>query len=81
TTGSERTVSERVRQFLVDEERLLSHISPSYLLEKAIGQKGPGKFLHEVYELCLKSPGLAIPEKKDVLIEAITEGLKSGLMG
>ncbi len=39
------------------------------------------KAINEIYELFLKTPGLPIPESEHVLINAVKEGVKNGIVG
>lgn len=81
TVGSNQTISERVKEYLKDQERLLPHLTPKYLLDKAFGKDENEKSLREIYELHLKTPGMSIPESERVLIETVTEGVKTGILG
>jgi len=81
TVGSNQTISERVKQYLKDQERLLPHLTPKYLLDKAFGKDENEKSLREIYELHLKTPGMSIPESERILIETVTEGVKTGILG
>lgn len=81
TVGSNQTISERVKQYLKDQERLLPHLTPKYLLDKAFGKEENEKSLREIYELHLKTPGMSIPESERILIETVTEGVKTGILG
>ena len=81
TVGSNQTISERVKEYLKDQERLLPHLTPKYLLDKAFGKDENEKSLREIYELHLKTPGMSIPESERILIETVTEGVKTGILG
>src|SRR3989337_571480 len=81
TVGSNQTISERVKEYLKDQERLLPHLTPKYLLDKAFGKDENEKSLREIYELHLKTPGMSIPESERVLIDTVTEGVKTGILG
>src|SRR3989304_156914 len=81
TVGSNQAISERVKQYLKDQERLLPHLTPKYLLDKAFGKGENEKSLREIYELHLKTPGMSIPESERILIETVTEGVKTGILG
>ncbi|HXG31680.1 MAG TPA: ATPase, partial [Thermodesulfobacteriota bacterium] len=81
TVGSDQTISERVKQYLKDQEKLLSNLTPKYLLDKTFGKDESEKSLKEIYELHLKAPGMPIPESEDVLIYTVKEGVKAGLLG
>jgi len=81
TTGSSQYISERVKQYLRDQEKLLTKLSPKYILEKAFGKDENEKPLREIYELHLKTPGMPIPENEGVLIDTVKEGVKTGILG
>lgn len=80
TIGTSQTVSDRIRQYLRDKERLLPRVSPKYLLDKAFGKDENEKSAREVHELFLKTPGMSVPETEDVSLQAISEGTKTGML-
>jgi hypothetical protein len=81
TVGESTTISKRVKQHLKDQERILSRITPKYIIDKAFASDEGKKELRDIYELFLKMPGMPILESDSVLLEAIKEGVKSGLLG
>ncbi len=81
TVGSNQTTSERVKQYLKDQEKLLPNLTPKYLLDKTFGKDENEKSLKEIYELHLKTPGMPIPESEQTLIYTVKEGVKTGLLG
>jgi len=81
TIGSDQTISERVKQYLEDQEILLADLTPKYLLDRTFAKDEKEKTIKEMYELHLKTPGMAIPESEDVLIKAVGEGVKTGTLG
>jgi len=81
TIGGDQTISERVLQFLKDQESVLSHLTPKYILERTFSKDESEKSLRDIYELHLKTPGMAVPQNEDVLKETIKEGVKNGLLG
>jgi hypothetical protein len=81
TVGDSTTISKRVKQHLKDQERILSRITPKYIIDKAFASDEDEKELRDIYELFLKMPGMPILESDSVLLEAIKEGVKSGLLG
>ncbi len=81
TVGESTTISKRVKQHLKDQERILSRITPKYIIDKAFASDEDEKELRDIYELFLKMPGMPILESDSVLLEAIKEGVKSGLLG
>ena len=81
TIGSHETISERVLQYLIDQEKVLSHLTPKYILDRTFSRDEKEKTLREIYELHLKTPGMALPKNEEVLKETIREGVKNGLLG
>ncbi|MDI6895774.1 ATP-binding protein [Methanocella conradii] len=81
TIGSDRSISERVIQYLKDEEKLLTKLTPKYLLDKTFGKDEVEKPLKEIFELSLKTPGMALLESENVLLDAVAEGVKAGILG
>ncbi len=81
TVGSSQTISERVKQYLKDQERLLTRLTPKYILDKTFTKDENEKSLREIYELSLKTPGMPLPESETVLLDAVAEGAKTGIFG
>lgn len=81
TTGESITISKRVKQYLKDQDKILSRLSPKYIIDKTFVNDEDEKDLRDIYELLLKTPGVPILESDSVLLETIKEGVKSGLLG
>jgi len=81
TIGMSISISERVKQYLKDQERILSRLTPKYIIDKTFTEDENGKALHNIYELFLKTPGMPIPEDMNVLLTAVKEGVRGGLIG
>jgi len=81
TVGVSTTISKRVKQHLKDQERILSRITPKYIIDKTFASDEVEKELRDIYELFIKTPGMPILESDSVLLEAVKEGVKSGLLG
>ncbi len=81
TIGSEQTISDRVKQYLRDQEKLLVKISPKYIMDRTFGKDENEKSLKEIFELHLKTPGMPLLENERVLFDAVTEGVKNGILG
>ena len=81
TIGSEQSISERVKQYLRDQEKLLTRITPKYLLDRTFGKEENGKPIREIYELHLKTPGMPLLETDKVLLDAVSEGVRTGILG
>lgn len=80
-TGQTPSLSQRVWQFLKDEERILSSLTPRLILERAFGKEETEKSLEEIYDVFLKTPGLPCLEGDEVLKGAISQGARTGLLG
>lgn len=81
TIGVSETILERVKQYLKDQERILYHLTPKYILDKTFGQNENEKVVSEIYDLFLKTPGMPIPESYEVLLNAVQSGIKDGFFG
>ncbi|MEM3342582.1 MAG: hypothetical protein QW728_07805, partial [Thermoplasmata archaeon] len=81
TIGKNATISEQVKQYLRSQERILSKLTPKYIIEKTFGKDENEKPLSSIYEFFLKTPGMLIPESEDTLLQAVKEGVKSGVIG
>jgi len=81
TVGANLTISERVRKYLKEQERLLDNISPKYILDKTFNKDENEKPLQEIYDLFLKTPGMPLLENENVLYEAVVNGVKNGIIG
>ncbi|MEM3408559.1 MAG: ATPase, partial [Candidatus Micrarchaeia archaeon] len=81
TVGEKITISERVKQYLKDQEKILTRVTVKYIIDKTFAKKENEKALYEIYELTFKTPGMALLESENVLYEAIKEGVKKGLVG
>lgn len=77
-TGSNQTISEKIKQYLKDQEKLLSRISPKYLLDKTFSIEETEKSAKDIYELFLKVPGMPLLENEKVLLDSIKDGIKTG---
>jgi hypothetical protein len=81
TIGSSQTISERIKQYLIDHDKILSRLTPKYILDKAFAKDEERKPLRELYELSLKTPGMPLYENENVLRDAVSEGVKHGTFG
>lgn len=81
TVGTSVAISERVKQYLKDQERILSHLTPKYIIEKTFANDENEKALRDINELFLKTPGMPIVENEYVLFDAVKEGVRSGFIG
>ncbi|MCX7918197.1 MAG: DUF499 domain-containing protein [bacterium] len=81
TIGTSQTISERVKQYLCDQEIILTAVTPKYLLDKTFGKDESQKSVREIYELFLKTPGMPIPESEKIILNAVEQGCESGILG
>lgn len=81
TIGARQTLTARVKEYLKDQERILSRITPKYILGKTFRKDEDEKTMQEIWEIFLKTPGLPTLESSNVLMDAIKEGVKTERMG
>ena len=81
TVGVGIAISERVKQYLKDQEKILSRLTPKYIIDRAFARDENEKGLRDIYELSLKTPGMSVLENEDVLFEAVKEGVRIGFLG
>ncbi|MCS7249243.1 MAG: DUF499 domain-containing protein [Anaerolineales bacterium] len=81
TVGGKPSLAARVRDYLYSEEALLAKISPRQVLEKALRSDEKEKAVAELYEAYLKYPHLPMLANKEVLLNALAEGVQQGLFG
>ncbi len=81
TVGTGAAISERVKLYLKDQEKILSRLTPKYIMDKGFTKDENEKGVLEIYELSLKIPGMSIVENEYVLFEALKEGVRSGFIG
>lgn len=81
TVGQNPSLSQRVWQYLKDEERILSSLTPKLILDRAFGKEETEKTIQEVYDVFLKTPGLPCLESEKVLLETVRQGVRTGLLG
>ncbi len=81
TVGMNRTISDRVRQYLEEQDKILNRLTPKYIIEKAFAPDENEKGIEDIYDLFLKTPGLPIPESIEVILDATKEGVANGVIG
>lgn len=79
--GASSVLAHRVREYLHGEDMLLSKIAPRLILEKALRPEEDEKSLSEIHEAFLRYPNLPMLENKQVLLEAIAQGVEEGTFG
>jgi hypothetical protein len=81
TVGGREILAARVKDYLRDQEKILQQISTKYIIEKTFREDEDEKPLQEIREIFLKTPGLPVLENESVMIDAIREGVKAGIIG
>ena len=79
--GKSVSLTARVREYLMENERILREMSPRYLLQKTFAPDEDEKSFGEIYEVFLKTPGLALPLSEGVVREAVKNGVRTGHLG
>ena len=80
-SGQTTSLTGRIKEFLIENEKILQEISPKYLLDKAFAPDENEKTLNDIYEVFLKTPGLALPVSMDVVRNTVKNGVKIGSLG
>ena len=75
------TISKRVEGYLMDKEILLGKISPKFLVDRILSKEEDSKKFSEIWEAFLKYPGLPMLKDRDVLVDAVVQGVKDGTFG
>lgn len=81
TIGGNQNVCTRIMEHLKDNEKILSQITPKYILEKTFSETDNVKEFQEVYETFMKTPGLPLLENHEVLTNSVKQGVLNGLFG
>ena len=79
--GRTTSLTARVLEYLVENEVVLRKLSPKYVLEKTFAPDEDEKTFAEIYEVFLKTPGLALPLSERVVREAVKDGVRTGYLG
>lgn len=80
TAGERRTLSERVRHYLKNEDILLDRLSPRLVLEKAVGNADE-KPVKDIVDAFYRYPQLPMVESDSVILDALARGVQEGLFG
>ncbi len=80
TAGDRRSLSERVRRYLENEDLLLKTLSPRMMLEKAVGNTEE-KPVREIVDAFYRYAHLPMIESDEVALDAIARGVREGLFG
>jgi len=81
SSGASRSIAARVRSYLMDQGLLLPAMDPGVIMRKALGDEEMERNVDDIYALFLKTPGLPVPEKEEVVVEAVRRGVEKGVMG
>lgn len=81
TVGGKPSIADRVREYLKSEDMLLDKIAPKRVLEKTFQENEKEKSVEEIHEAFLKYPHLPMLESKEVLLEAVAQGVRDGIFG
>jgi hypothetical protein len=81
TIGEKPSLTRRAKEYLKDQEVILSKLSPKVLLEKTFSKEDERKNTTEIYESFLKYPDLPILENENVLKDTIAQGVQTGTFG
>jgi len=81
TTGSFSTLSGRVKEYLVDQELLLTKISPQVVVRKAQLGDDDEKQVSDIYEMFLRVPGMPLLLNPETLYGSIRNGVSTGVFG
>lgn len=79
-TWGTKSIGERVRDYLRENERLLDKIGPKEVAKLLLGE-AERKRVQDMWEDTLKYPGLPLLENEEVLYAAIREGVKNKIFG
>ena len=78
---SANSLTGRIKDFLVEEEVILTQISPKVILRHTQIGNDDEMSLVDIFEMYLKTPGLPLPERIEVLEGAIRVGVQNGEFG
>jgi hypothetical protein len=81
TTGESVSLISRVFQYLKDEERILTNITPKLIFAKAFGDSDQEKDVQSCHDLFLMTPGLPCLESEPVFFNAVRNGVINHLLG
>ncbi len=81
TMGTGTTLSFRVKEYLRDQEMLLSAISARAILDKTFAKGEVEKPLQDIYDVFLKTPGMPLLESYEALVGSVRAAVKSGTLG
>jgi hypothetical protein len=80
-TSDSQSISERVLQRLLEDEKILARVTAKYVLDKTFTASENEKPLAEMYEILLKTIGLSVPESGTCLLNSIAKCVGDGSLG
>jgi hypothetical protein len=81
TVGERSSLSQRVCEYLKNQELLLERISPHILLKKSLREDEHEKPVSEIVEAFLRYPQLPMVRSVAVIDQAISQGVQEGVFG
>ena len=81
TITSANSLTGRIKEFLVEEEVILTQVSPKVILRHTQIDGDKEMSLVDIFEMYLKTPGLPLPERIEVLEGAVRVGVQAGEFG
>ena len=81
TMSSSNSLTARIKDYMVEEEVILNQISPKVILRHTKIDDTNEMSLGDVFEMYLKTPGLPLPERIEVLEGALRVGVLNGDFG
>ena len=81
TIGKENNLCTRIKEYLKDKEKILTQITPKYIMEKTFSPTEQEKTVQDIAELFMKTPTLPILENNEVLNKSIIYGVQNGIFG
>jgi len=81
TITSANSLTGRIKEFLLEDEVILNQISPKVILRHTQLDDGEEISLSGMFEMYLKTPGLPLPERIEVLEGAVRVGVQDGEFG
>lgn len=75
------SLTNRVKEYLQCEDILLNKIQPNRIIQKVFKDDEKEKSIGEIYDAYLKYPVLPVLENKQVLINALIQGVEQGVFG
>jgi hypothetical protein len=75
------SLTRRAKEYLKEQEVILSKLSPKVLVEKAFSKEDERKNMTEIWKSFLQYPDLPILEGENMLKDTIAQGVQTGTFG